>query len=143
MDRPKRGGDTESAADGALPGCRLGKWSQHTALRASLQPGCTVVLLGPSGAGKSTLVNALAGDAVASTGAIRESDGHDAEPGCAVLAAVASGALSEDRLESFRKLRAEAAYMERKSDPRAQASAVAKHKTALKTLRYHPKYRHE
>jgi ribosome biogenesis GTPase / thiamine phosphate phosphatase len=69
--------------------------------------------------------------------------GHDAEPGCAVLAAVTSGTLSEDRLESYRKLRAEAAYVERKSNPRAQASAVAKHKTALRTLKYHPKYRRE
>jgi ribosome biogenesis GTPase len=66
---------------------------------------------------------------------------HDVEPGCAVLAAVASGALDALRLASFRKLRAEAAYAERKSDPLARASAVAKHKTALKTLKYHPKYR--
>lgn len=68
---------------------------------------------------------------------------HDVEPGCAVLAAVASGALDADRLESFRKLRAEAAYAERKSDPQARAAAVAKHKTALKTLKYHPKYRRQ
>jgi ribosome biogenesis GTPase len=68
---------------------------------------------------------------------------HDTEPGCAVLAAVASGALDAQRLASFRKLRAEAAYVERKSDPRARASAIAEHKTALKTLKYHPKYRRE
>jgi len=66
---------------------------------------------------------------------------HETEPGCAVLAAVESGALAEDRLASFRKLKAEADYMERRSDPVAQAAAVAKHKTALKTLKYHPKYR--
>jgi hypothetical protein len=46
-------------------------------------------------------------------------------------------------LESFRKLRAEAAHAERKVDPVARASAVAKHKTALKTLKYHPKYRRD
>jgi ribosome biogenesis GTPase len=68
---------------------------------------------------------------------------HDVEPGCAVLAAVASGALDPDRLKSFGKLRAEAAYAERKSDPEARAAAVAKHKTALKTLKYHPKYRRQ
>jgi ribosome biogenesis GTPase / thiamine phosphate phosphatase len=68
---------------------------------------------------------------------------HETEPGCAVLAAVAAGDLDEDRLASFRKLGAEAAYMERRSDPEAQAAAVAKHKTALKTLKYHPKYRRE
>jgi ribosome biogenesis GTPase len=65
---------------------------------------------------------------------------HDVEPSCAVLAAVASGVLDANRLKSFRKLRAEAAYAERRADPLARASAVAKHKTALKTLKYHPKY---
>jgi ribosome biogenesis GTPase len=65
------------------------------------------------------------------------------EPSCAVLAAVASGVLDANRLKSFRKLRAEAAYAERSADPLARASAVAKHKTALKTLKYHPKYRRQ
>lgn len=68
---------------------------------------------------------------------------HDVEPGCAVLAAVAAGTLDPERLASFRKLRAESAYAERKSDPLARASAVAKHKTALKTVKYHPKYRQQ
>jgi ribosome biogenesis GTPase len=68
---------------------------------------------------------------------------HDVEPGCAVLAAAAAGALDAGRLEGFRKLRAEAAYAERRSDPLAHAAAVAKHKTALKTVKYHPKYRRE
>ncbi len=36
--------------------------------------------------------------------------GHGSEPGCAVRAAVQSAALSEERLESWRKLRREAAY---------------------------------
>ena len=35
--------------------------------------------------------------------------GHDSEPGCAVLAAVAEGSLERERLESYRKLDAEAA----------------------------------
>lgn len=65
---------------------------------------------------------------------------HETEPGCAVLAALEAGALSAERLESFRKLRAEVAYVERRSDPRAHAEAVARHKTDLKTLKYHPKY---
>ncbi|MDH4350918.1 MAG: ribosome small subunit-dependent GTPase A, partial [Gemmatimonadota bacterium] len=63
---------------------------------------------------------------------------HESEPGCAVLAAAADGTLDADRLASYRKLLAEAAYLERKHDPEAQAAAVAKHKTALKTLKYHP-----
>lgn len=36
--------------------------------------------------------------------------GHGSEPGCAVRAAVLDGTLSEERLESWRKLRREAAY---------------------------------
>ena len=39
-----------------------------------LQPGTTVVFLGSSGVGKSSLVNALAGDEVMHTAAIREDD---------------------------------------------------------------------
>ena len=39
-----------------------------------LQPGVTAALLGSSGAGKSTLLNALAGEELMSTGAVREGD---------------------------------------------------------------------
>ena len=66
---------------------------------------------------------------------------HETEPGCAVLEAVATGSLDPARLASFEKLRAEAAYEARRVDARARAAAVAEHKTALKTLRHHPKYR--
>lgn len=66
--------------------------------------------------------------------------GHETEPGCAVLEAVADGELDAARLASFRKLRAEAAFEARKDDPRARSAAVAKHKTDMKTLKYHPKY---
>jgi ribosome biogenesis GTPase len=40
----------------------------------SLAAGRTIVLLGESGAGKSTLINALLGDEVIATGAVREGD---------------------------------------------------------------------
>ncbi len=66
---------------------------------------------------------------------------HETEPGCAVLEAVATARLAPERLASFRKLVAEAAYEARKDDPRARAAAVAEHKTALKTVKVHPKYR--
>lgn len=43
-------------------------------LRALARPDRTLVLVGESGAGKSTLVNALVGDEVLRTGAVREGD---------------------------------------------------------------------
>jgi ribosome biogenesis GTPase len=67
---------------------------------------------------------------------------HESEPGCAVLAAVEAGRIDSDRLASFRKLLAEAAWQERKSDPLARAAHEARTKTALKTLfKHHHKYR--
>jgi ribosome biogenesis GTPase len=66
---------------------------------------------------------------------------HDTEPGCAVLEAVEAGALDSSRLTSYRKLQAEAAYERRKTDARARAAALSEHKAALKSLKYHPKYK--
>ncbi|HEY1415423.1 MAG TPA: ribosome small subunit-dependent GTPase A, partial [Caulobacteraceae bacterium] len=43
--------------------------------------------------------------------------GHEAEPGCAVREARASGALDEDRWRSFVKLRKEIAYQASQEDP--------------------------
>lgn len=68
---------------------------------------------------------------------------HQSEPGCAVRTAAADGRIEADRLASYRKLRAESAYLERKTDHQARAAAVARHKTALKTLKYHQKYRRD
>lgn len=66
---------------------------------------------------------------------------HESEPGCAVLEAVEEGRLDPARLESLRKLRAEAEYQRRKNDPLARAAEVADFKAAMKTLkRHHPKY---
>lgn len=66
---------------------------------------------------------------------------HEAEPGCAVLEAEAEGLLDPERLTSFRKLRAEAAYQARKTDALARQAALSEHKAALKTMKYHHKYR--
>ena len=44
------------------------------ALQSFLQPGKTAALLGSSGAGKSSLINALAGETLMKTGAVREED---------------------------------------------------------------------
>lgn len=65
---------------------------------------------------------------------------HDTEPGCAVLAAVESGTLLPERLESYRKLEAEAAYQLRRTDPVAANEAIAALKAAMKSLKHHPKY---
>jgi len=66
---------------------------------------------------------------------------HEGEPDCAVQEAVETGALDPVRLGSFKKLRAEAAYETRKTDPRARAAAVSEWKTVMKTLKHHPKYK--
>jgi ribosome biogenesis GTPase len=47
---------------------------------------------------------------------------HASEPGCAVLAAVESGALERDRLEHYRHLSREIAFEERKRDKAAAAA---------------------
>lgn len=48
---------------------------------------------------------------------------HDSEPGCAVMAAVDDDRLSARRVESWRKLRREAAWQERRNDKQAQRAA--------------------
>ena len=60
---------------------------------------------------------------------------HETEPGCAVLAAVQAGKLTEDRLESYRKLVRELAYLERRRDARAQADEKRRWKQLNKEMR--------
>jgi ribosome biogenesis GTPase len=47
---------------------------------------------------------------------------HDREPGCAVQGALAEGTLATDRWESYLKLLAELAHLERKLDKRAESA---------------------
>ncbi len=56
---------------------------------------------------------------------------HGSEPGCAVLAAIAAGELSADRLDSYRKLLSEAAFAAQKNDHRLarEAQKVGKKRT--------------
>jgi ribosome biogenesis GTPase len=49
---------------------------------------------------------------------------HESEPDCAVLAAIESGELEARRLDSYRKLEREAAYVARKTDARARHEAT-------------------
>jgi ribosome biogenesis GTPase / thiamine phosphate phosphatase len=166
---------------------------------AVLQPNRTAVLLGPSGAGKSTLANALLGEDLLATGAVRADDlrgrhtttsrqlvplpgggvlidtpglralplwrgtdalgsafadieelaagcrfndcHHDREPGCAVVAAVESGALSEARLASYSKLQREVAFAERQHDRQAQLAEQRRWKSISKVNRQRPRPR--
>lgn len=68
---------------------------------------------------------------------------HESEPGCAVIAAEAAGKVAPQRVAGYRKLRAEAEFQRQKSDPIARKAAVAERKSALKTMKYHQKYRGE
>jgi ribosome biogenesis GTPase len=51
---------------------------------------------------------------------------HEGEPGCAVAAALESGELEADRLESYRKLERELAFLERRQSKRLQAEEAKK-----------------
>jgi ribosome biogenesis GTPase len=140
--------------------------------------GRTAVLLGESGAGKSSVMNALAGEELAASGAVRSVDAkgrhttarrelfvipqaglvidtpgirafglaadessvsaafadierlaagcrfsdcrHRTEPGCAVVAAVATGALSGQRLESYHRLQREVQSEILRANPHAR-----------------------
>jgi ribosome biogenesis GTPase len=60
---------------------------------------------------------------------------HDTEPGCAVRAAIERGALAEDRLTSWRDLRRELAYLERRQDAAAAAAARNHIKSIMRSVR--------
>lgn len=64
---------------------------------------------------------------------------HDTEPGCAVKAAVDSGAVSAARLESWRKLKRELDAKLRREDPAARAAEKRKVRMLNKALKKHPK----
>jgi ribosome biogenesis GTPase len=64
---------------------------------------------------------------------------HDAEPGCAVLAAVVKGELSGERLASYRKLLAELRSIEVRDDPELQRAERARWRAIHKSVKSHPK----
>ena len=63
---------------------------------------------------------------------------HDGEPGCAVLAAVASGELPERRLASYRKLLREAQHQAARTDARLRAEMTAVWKQRQRDYRRRP-----
>lgn len=64
---------------------------------------------------------------------------HDAEPGCAVQAAIEAGELTEERLASYRKLLREAAFERRRHDARAARQAEQQWKSVSKSMRVRAK----
>ena len=60
---------------------------------------------------------------------------HSAEPGCAVLAAIRAGAVDRKRLENWRKLRREMAFLERKIDPEARQAEKQRTKQLMRRVR--------
>jgi ribosome biogenesis GTPase len=63
---------------------------------------------------------------------------HETEPGCAVLGAVESGTLALARLDSYRRLQRESAWMANRHDARLRAEARKKWKTRAKEYRARP-----
>jgi ribosome biogenesis GTPase len=97
-------------------------------------PGMRELQLWDSGAGLAATFEDV--DALAPRCRFRDCT-HEAEPGCAVRAAVAEGRLAEDRLASFHKLRAELRHLERKQDERAQSDANRRARALHKAARRH------
>jgi ribosome biogenesis GTPase / thiamine phosphate phosphatase len=60
---------------------------------------------------------------------------HDSEPGCAVKAAIADGTLAPERWDSYLKLEAELAHLERRLDKRAQSEERKRWKALSKFQR--------
>jgi ribosome biogenesis GTPase len=68
---------------------------------------------------------------------------HAREPGCAVREAIADGALSKDRFESFGKLNRELAWLDRKENPQARIEARKVWIRRTKNYRARVKHRYE
>ena len=66
---------------------------------------------------------------------------HENEPGCAVRAALESGAIDAARWQSYRKLQGELRYQQLQQDAHAQRARKQRWKSLHKALRQHPKYR--
>jgi ribosome biogenesis GTPase len=66
---------------------------------------------------------------------------HASEPGCAVLAAVGSGSLSEERLGSFRALHKELRYLETRRDESAQRAQKQKWRAIHREMRRSGRHR--
>ena len=63
--------------------------------------------------------------------------GHNSEPGCAVLAAISDGRLAASRLESYRKLQKELAFLSTRQDKWAQLEQKRRWKSIHRLARKH------
>jgi ribosome biogenesis GTPase len=61
--------------------------------------------------------------------------GHLSEPGCAVLSSVVAGDLGQDRVDSWRKLQRELAFLARRTDARLRAEEGRRWKQVAKAQR--------
>jgi ribosome biogenesis GTPase len=61
---------------------------------------------------------------------------HDSEPGCAVLAAVGAGSITQRRLDSWRKLRREAAWIASRTDARLRAERKREWQKLYREIRH-------
>jgi len=66
---------------------------------------------------------------------------HDSEPGCAIRGAVEDGTLDSSRLDNYRTLRKELAYLERRQDQNAQQIEKKKWREIHKEMRRSSKNR--
>ena len=66
---------------------------------------------------------------------------HEAEPGCAVAAALAAGEIDGARVASYHALQRELASLEARRDQRLQLEQKRRWKTITKQMRHHPKKR--
>lgn len=90
-------------------------------------------------AGEEALADAYA-DVEALAGGCRFRDcRHEAEPGCAVRAALESGQLDPGRYAGWRKLRREVAFLATREDPRLAAKEADRWKAINKSMRGYSK----
>ena len=64
---------------------------------------------------------------------------HEAEPGCAVRAAIEALTLDPARFAAWRKLQRELAYLAARQDPRARAELIKRWKSVTQQMKTHPK----
>lgn len=116
---------------------------RHTSVRRELVTvatgGCLIDTPGMRGVGLSDTgegLSAAFADVEELIGQCRFSDcAHETEPGCAVLAALEDGSLAERRLESWRKLQREIAWMAGRKDVRLRQEQLRVWKQCTKENR--------